>query len=130
MRLRWLLLAFLIIPALEIGVFVWAGGIIGPWWVIIIILATGFLGIAIAKQQGAETWMRARNLMSQGQTPTAEIVDGICIFVGAVFLFTPGFITDTVGFLLVLPWTRIPFRRWVQHFIIKKMSNSTIIFRK
>ncbi|WP_106496936.1 FxsA family protein [Lentibacillus sp. Marseille-P4043] len=128
--MRWLLLALLIIPALEIGVFVWAGGIIGPWWVVFLILLTGIVGVTIAKQQGTETWMRARQLMTQGHAPTAEIIDGICIFVGAVFLFSPGFITDTIGFLLVLPWTRIPFRSWLQRFIKNKMNKGTIIYRK
>ncbi|GGB27625.1 membrane protein FxsA [Virgibacillus dakarensis] len=128
--MRWILLALLIIPAMEIGVFVWAGGIIGPWWVVFIILVTGIVGVTIAKQQGMETWRRARKLVSQGQAPTSEIVDGICIFIGAVFLFTPGFITDTIGFLLVLPWTRTPFRNWLQRFIKDKMNKGTIIYRK
>lgn len=128
--MRWLLLALLIVPALEISIFVWAGGYIGPWWVVFLILLTGIVGVTIAKQQGTETWIRARQSMQQGHVPAIEIVDGICIFVGAVFLFTPGFITDTIGFLLVLPWTRVPFRRLVQRFLKEKIQTGTFIFRK
>ncbi|MEN1968243.1 FxsA family protein [Lentibacillus sp. N15] len=128
--MRLILLLFLIVPALEIGVFVWAGGIIGPWWVVFIIILTGVLGITIAKNQGMETWRRAQLQMNEGYAPTNEIVDGICIFIGAVLLFTPGFITDTAGFLLVLPWTRIPLRGWVYRLIKNKMGKGTIIYRK
>lgn len=128
--MRWILLLFLIIPALEIGIFVWAGGIIGPLWVVLLIIFTGILGIAIAKSQGMETWRRAQLQMRNGYAPTTEIVDGICIFIGAVLLFTPGFITDLTGFILVLPWTRIPFRGWIFRVVQNKMSKGTIIYRK
>lgn len=128
--MRWLLLALLIIPAMEIGIFVWIGGAIGPWWVVFIIILTGFIGILIAKKQGVETWNRARLSMNNGQLPAEEIIDGICIFVGAVFLFTPGFITDTIGFLLVLPVTRNPFKNLIRAFIKNRMNNATIIYRK
>lgn len=128
--MRWLLLALLIIPASEIGIFIWVGGAIGPWWVVAIIILTGIVGVAIAKKQGAETWNRARIAMNNRQVPAEEIIDGICIFVGAVFLFTPGFITDTVGFLLILPGTRNPFKILIGSFIKKRVNNATIIYRK
>lgn len=128
--MRWLILALLIIPAMEIGIFLWAGGIVGPWWVVCIILLTGIVGVMIAKKQGAETWNRARLSMNSGQAPAEEIIDGICIFVGAVFLFTPGFITDTIGFLLVLPGTRNPFKNMIRAFIKNRLNKSTIIYRK
>ncbi|WP_430784836.1 FxsA family protein [Virgibacillus flavescens] len=128
--MRWLILALLIIPALEIGIFIWAGGIVGPWWVVFIIILTGIVGVMIAKKQGMETWNRARISMNDGQIPAEEIIDGICIFVGAVFLFTPGFITDTVGFMLVIPATRMPFKNLIQGFIRSKLNKGTIIYRK
>ncbi|MFD1038103.1 FxsA family protein [Virgibacillus byunsanensis] len=128
--MRWLLLALLVIPALEIGVFIWAGGMIGPWWVVGLILLTGVVGVTIAKQQGMETWNRARASMSYGQVPANEIIDGICIFVGAVFLFTPGFLTDIVGFILVLPTTRTPFKIWLQKYIKYMMDKGTVVYRK
>lgn len=128
--MRWLLLALLIVPAMEIGIFIWAGGIIGPWWVVAIILLTGIVGVAIARKQGIETWNRAQQSMGRGEVPAEQIVDGICIFTGAVFLFTPGFITDTVGFILVLPFTRRPFKLMLQRFFKKRLDKGTIIFWK
>lgn len=130
--MRWAILALLILPALEIGLFVWAGGYIGPWWVIFLIILTGIVGITIAKQQGIKIWNRARMSMNQYEMPSNEIIDGLCIIIGAAFVFTPGFITDTLGFFLVLPWTRPLFKtmlqKWIQHSINR---NKTIfIFRK
>lgn len=128
--MRWLLLALLILPALEIGVFIWAGGIIGPWWVVGLILFTGVVGVTIARNQGIETWNRAQKSMSYGQVPADEILDGICIFIGAVFLFSPGFITDIAGFILVLPFSRGPFKIWLQRFFRNRMNKGKIIYRK
>ncbi|MGM8366276.1 FxsA family protein [Virgibacillus sp. W0181] len=130
--MRWLFPAFLIVPALEIGLFVWAGGWIGPWWIVILILLTGIIGVSFARQQGIIVWNRAKESMSYHQVPGDEIVDGICIFIGALFLFTPGFITDAVGFFLVLPWTRQPFKaiviKWLKYYMTK--NSGKIIYRK
>ncbi|UJL45044.1 FxsA family protein [Virgibacillus sp. NKC19-16] len=128
--MRWLLLTLLLMSALEIGVFIWIGDMIGPWWVVVIIVLTGIIGVMLAKQQGIEVWNRARFSMNNGEAPTEYIIDGICIFIGAVFLFTPGFITDTVGFLLVIPVTRKLFKNSIRKFIKRMMDKSTIIYRR
>ncbi|WP_019378606.1 FxsA family protein [Virgibacillus halodenitrificans] len=128
--MRWLMLTLLVLSALEIGVFIWIGGLIGPWWVVLLIILTGIIGITLAKQQGIETWNRAQLSISNGQMPTAYIMDGICIFTGAVFLFTPGFITDAVGFLLVLPYTRGMFKDSIQKLLKRLVENKTIIYKK
>lgn len=128
--MRWLLLALFIVPALEIGVFIWVGGMIGPWWVVSLIILSGIIGITYAKQQGLETWIRARQAINNGQVPRDQITDGICIFIGAVFLFAPGFITDIIGILLIVPWTRIPFKQFLMKWIAWKISKRTIIYRK
>lgn len=128
--MRWLLLTLLIVSALEIGVFLWIGGLIGPLWVVLLILLTGIFGIMLAKQQGVEAWNRARISMNSGEPPTEYIIDGICIFIGAVFLFTPGFITDIVGFMLVIPWTRSVFKNSIRKLIMRMSGKSTIIYRR
>lgn len=127
---RWIFLLILIVPALEIGVFIWAGGMIGGWSVVGVIILTGLFGASLAKQQGMETLRRAQNNMNMGQTPTAEIFDGICILIGAIVLLTPGFITDAFGILLLLPITRKPLKLWLQA-IVQKMINkgSVTVYR-
>ncbi|GAE92987.1 FxsA protein [Gracilibacillus boraciitolerans JCM 21714] len=118
---RWLLLFILVVPALEIGLFVWAGGYIGPWWLIILIILTGIIGAWLAKQQGLETLNNARESMSRGVPPQEHIFDGICILIGGVVLLTPGFITDAVGFFLLIPITRRPFKN-----LFKKVARKWI----
>lgn len=129
--MRWFLLALLIVPALEIGVFIKVGGMIGPWWIVMLILLSGIVGITLAKREGTGIWMRAQQSMKHGQAPTTEIIDGICILIGAVFLFAPGFITDTIGLFLIIPLTRHPFKLYIKKWIMWKLSKgTTIIYHK
>ncbi|WP_371413972.1 FxsA family protein [Virgibacillus sp. Bac332] len=123
------MIAFLL-SALEIGVFIWVGGMIGAWWVVLLILLTGAVGFLLAKQQGIETWKRAQLSMQKGEAPTGYIIDGICILIGAVLLVTPGFISDFIGFMLVIPTTRRPFRKKIEQFIKRLITNRKIIYRR
>ncbi|WP_138415351.1 FxsA family protein [Aquibacillus sediminis] len=127
---RWILLLVLIVPALEIGVLVWAGGKIGPWWVVLLIISTGVLGAWLAKYQGLETIRRAQDSVAYGQLPHEEIFDGICILIGAAVLLTPGFITDALGFALLLPTTRRPIKSWLQAILRQMMDRGTITIYK
>lgn len=128
---RWLLLFILVVPALEIGIFIWAGGYIGTWWVIGLIVITGIMGAALAKKQGLETLNQARTQMSSGQAPAEQIFDGICILIGAIVLLTPGFITDAIGFLLLIPVTRTPIKRWLRNVLQTMLDKGTItMFRR
>lgn len=126
----WLLLIFLIVPALEITVFIWVGGMIGPWWIFVLIILTGFVGVAIARQQGIETWNRLQNSMRNQMPPGDHMIDGICIVAGGILLFTPGFVTDIIGLFLVLPVTRIPFRGLVRLYILNRIAKGKITYRK
>lgn len=126
----WLILAFLIIPALEITIFIWIGGMIGPWWIFVLIILTGFAGVAIAKQQGVETWNRLQSSIRNQRPPGDHIIDGICIIAGGILLFTPGFVTDIIGFLFVLPMTRKPFRALIKLYILNRISRGKITYRK
>lgn len=127
---RWLFLLIVIVPALEIGILIGAGKLIGAWWVVLLIISTGALGAYLAKSQGLDTINRARQNVSNGIIPHDELIDGLCILIGAVVLLTPGFITDTFGFLLLFPATRYPIKKWLKLIIRKMLNNGTItIFR-
>jgi len=128
--MRWILLMLLVLSALEIGLFIWVGGMIGPWWVVIIIIMTGIIGVYLAKQQGIDTWKKAQASIQRGEAPTGYIIDGICILIGAALLFAPGFITDTTGFLLVIPVTRSMFKHSIEKLIRRMMDKNTIIYRR
>lgn len=125
-----LILAFLIVPALEITVFIVVGGYIGPWWVFTLIILTGLAGVAIAKQQGIETWNRLQHAIRNQVPPGNHIIDGICIILGGILLFTPGFVTDIIGLLLVLPLTRKPFHMLIKLYILNRVSKGKITYRK
>lgn len=128
---RWLLLFILIVPALEIGVLIWAGNWIGPWWVILLIILTGVIGAWLAKQQGLETIRNVQNSMSTGQMPQDALLDGACILVGGAVLLTPGFITDAIGFLLLMPPTRAPIKRVLRNVITRMMDKGSVtIYRR
>ncbi|KAB8138239.1 membrane protein FxsA [Gracilibacillus oryzae] len=128
---RWIFLAILIMPALEIGVFIWAGGHIGPWWIVLLIILTGIFGAWLAKQQGLETVRKAQQAMQMGYSPQEEIFDGICILIGGILLLTPGFITDTIGFLLLIPKTRQPLKLMIKKQLQKMMNNGRFtIYRR
>ncbi|MBX0359018.1 FxsA family protein [Halobacillus sp. Nhm2S1] len=128
---RWLLLFILVVPALEIGVLIWTGNLIGPLWVILLIILTGVLGAWLAKKQGLETIRNFQQSVQYGQMPQDTLLDGACILVGGAVLLTPGFITDAIGFLLLFPATRLPIKRVIRNAIQKAMQKGTItIYRK
>lgn len=129
--LRWLVLLILIVPALEIGLFVWAGGYIGPWWLIFLIILTGVVGAWLAKQQGLDTINKARQSMAMGYAPQEEIFDGLCVIIGGVLLLTPGFVTDSVGLILLIPYTRRPIKQWMKKILQRMIHNGKFrIYRR
>ncbi|WP_079530504.1 FxsA family protein [Halobacillus hunanensis] len=128
---RWLFLLILIVPALEIALFIWAGQIIGAWWVILLIISTGVIGAWLAKQQGLETIRKVQSSVGVGQEPADALLDGACILIGGTLLLTPGFITDATGLLLLLPVTRPPIKSFIRRVIMKLVDRNTItIYRR
>jgi len=113
---RWLITLLLIIPIFEIILFIWLGKATNIWIVLGLIIATGFLGVILARIQGLKTIKRARLALNLGQMPGREILDGIAILFGALLLMTPGLLTDLLGFLLLLPWTRNMFIIYVRKY--------------
>lgn len=94
---------FLGLIAGEIMLFIEVGGLIGAWPTLGSILGTALLGGLILRRQGLATLSRARAQIERGEVPVAEILDGIALLVTALLLLTPGYITDTLGFVLLVP---------------------------
>ncbi|WP_100373739.1 FxsA family protein [Bacillus sp. FJAT-45037] len=101
-----LLLLIIIVPALEIAVLILSGNTLGVWPTIGLIIFTGVLGAWLAKKEGLQAIRLAQLQTSQGQLPSSVMLDGVCILIGGVVLLTPGFITDAIGFFLLIPITR------------------------
>lgn len=97
---------FLIIPIIEVYLIIEVGGLIGAGWTILLIILTAIIGVNLLRQQGISTLMRANQVMSQGQVPAMEMMEGLFLAVGGALLITPGFFTDVLGFICLLPFTR------------------------
>ena len=101
-----LLLIILFVPLLEIYLFIEIGGQIGAFNTILIILFTAIVGIYFVRLQGLNTLKSGVTQIYQNQIPVYEMMSGAALAVAAVLLIVPGFATDVVGFLLILPLTR------------------------
>ena len=101
-----LLLLFIIVPLVELYLLIVIGSRL-TWPVTLgIIIVTGFLGAALAKSQGARAIARFRQAGAEGRLPHREVLDGLLILIAGAVLLTPGFLTDVVGFLLLVPPVR------------------------
>ena len=124
--LQVLFLLIVVFSVIEIAIFVWLGNVTSIWFVLIGIILTGVIGAFLAKWQGISTLNRARQEMAQRRMPKDEIFDGIAILIGAVLLFTPGFLTDLLGFLLLIPVTRKPFKVWAQAQLLSMIKKGSV----
>lgn len=100
---RSLLLVFLLIPVIEIYLFIQVGSLIGAGWTIFIIIGTAVLGAYLLRIQGISTFNRVQTTLNRGEIPAIEMVEGLILLIAGALLLTPGFFTDTVGFLLLAP---------------------------
>jgi UPF0716 protein FxsA len=101
-----LLAAFIGVPIVEIALFIEIGGRVGLWNTIALVVLTAFIGTWLLRAQGLETLRRARKSAARNVFPVAELFDGLCLLVAGALLLTPGFLTDTLGFLLMVPALR------------------------
>ena len=99
---------FFIIPILEIYLLIKVGSaeLLGPLWTIFLVVLTAVLGAFLLRQQGLSTLARLQGNLWQGKIPAQEMVEGVLLAVGGALLMTPGFVTDTIGFLCLLPFSR------------------------
>ncbi len=106
-----LLLIFIGIPLIELYLFLAIGQRIGIFATIATVVLTGFLGAWLTKQQGLKTLARYQQTLSEGRLPHTEVIEGIMILAAGAVLLTPGFLTDLIGFTLLIP----PARAWVRN---------------
>jgi UPF0716 protein FxsA len=103
--MRFLAIAGLIALA-EMTTFLWVGSRIGFGWALGIALVTALLGSFLVRRAGLAAWGRIRRKLGDGRLPGREMFDGAAILVAGAFLISPGFITDALGFLLLIPAVR------------------------
>jgi UPF0716 protein FxsA len=117
--MKYFFLFIVIVPAIEIAVLLYSGQLIGVWPTIVLIILTGILGTYLAKQQGLETIRRTQEQLRRGMMPGEAVLDGISILVGGTLLLTPGFVTDIMGLMLLLP----PTRKFFKVLMLKAFKN-------
>ena len=97
---------FVVVTLSEIYVLVSVGDAIGAWSTILLVIITALIGSTLLKQQGWSIMAKAQQSIAEGRTPALEILEGVVILVSGVLLLTPGFITDGLGLLGLMPWSR------------------------
>ena len=107
---------FLAIPIAEIYLLIEVGSVIGVFPTIILVVGTAVLGAALLRHQGLSTLTRFQNNMAAGQLPATEMLEGVLLIIGGALLMTPGFFTDTIGFLCLIPVSR----KVIVHFLVKR----------
>ena len=121
----WLLLLFILIPVLEIWLFILLGGFIGAYPTLFVILLTAILGTFLVKTQGINVLKEVQSKFNGLENPTEPIVHGAMILFAGALLLTPGFFTDSVGFLLLLPKVRKAAFFWLKNKVnLLKYSSS------
>ena len=111
-----LLLAIILIPAIEIYLFIKIGASIGALNTVLLIFLTAFIGIYYARAEGLNTLNHGLRKMVKNEMPAYELISGALIAIGAIFLILPGFATDFLGFLIIFPPTRkIIFKKFAQN---------------
>ncbi len=108
-----LMVIFLIVPIIEIYLLIKVGGIIGVLPTIGLVILTAVLGAALLRAQGLQTYMRFNNTLAKGRMPAAEILEGVALLIGGALLLTPGFFTDVIGFICLIPFTRRGLVTWL-----------------
>lgn len=104
---------FIVIPLLELYLIIEVGSRIGALWTVLLVLGTAVVGVNLLRMQGLSTLNRARHTMDRGSLPAQEMIEGMALAVGGALLITPGFITDTLGFLCLIPASRRAIIRYV-----------------
>ncbi len=119
----WLLVvAFVVVPLVEIFVIVQIGQVIGAWWTILLLVVDSVIGAWLVKREGLRAWRALGEALRERRMPARELADGMLILVGGTLMLTPGFVTDLAGVLCILPVTRPIGRRVLTGVISRKLA--------
>ncbi len=126
MPLKVLIILFIGLPILEIAVLFELHGAIGFLPTVLLVFLTGIVGATLVRRQGIAILFGIQNEMAVGNLPAPQVLDGVMILVAGAFLVTPGLITDTAGFALLVPGVRRLIRRWLRCKLEEKLKSGYI----
>ncbi|REK75856.1 FxsA family protein [Paenibacillus paeoniae] len=127
---RWILAAIIIVPIIEIWGILRMGDWIGGWNTFLLILVLSAAGALVTQFEGRKVWLEAQRQMQSGQIPGRAIIDGICVLLGGLLLLLPGFFSDFLGIIMLLPFTRPLFRNMILQWLEKRMRNGNFTIRR
>ncbi|MET0557376.1 MAG: FxsA family protein [Solirubrobacterales bacterium] len=120
--MAFLVVLFIVVPIAELYVIIKVGELIGLWPTLALLLADALLGSFLLKHQGRSAWRRFNEALAQRRFPGKEVADGALIIVGGTLLLAPGFLTDIVGVILLVPPTRAVVRRLLRRFTLGRFT--------
>ena len=116
---------FILIPIIEISLFIEIGSIIGSFYTIILIFITAIVGVFFVRQQGISTFQKLTSQLQNLETPVQTMFEGLVILISGILLITPGFFTDALGFLGLIPFSRIIFIKLVASYILSRYGKQS-----
>ena len=105
---------FVVVPLIELWVILQVGQVLGVGWTIALLVLFSIIGAALLRHQGRRAWRAFRGALEEGRWPGDEVTQGALVIVGGTLLLTPGFFTDGVGFLLLIPISRAGLSRLIR----------------
>jgi UPF0716 protein FxsA len=118
----WLVLIFILVPIAELYVIIKVGGVIGVLPTLALLLADAVLGSMLLRHQGRAAWIRFNRALAEGRLPHKEVFDGVLVIIGGTLLLTPGFLTDILGLILLIPPTRALVRGMSAGWVRRRMA--------
>ena len=125
-----LFVIFAVVPVLELYVLIKVGRLIGAWQTVAVLLAVSFAGAWLVRHQGFSILARIQGELASGRIPAAEMLDGFLILVGGILLLTPGFLTDLLGILFLVPSGRYLLKQYLRRWLERRLSRGAIIVRR
>jgi UPF0716 protein FxsA len=114
---------FVLIPIIEISLFIEIGSIIGSFYTIMLIFLTAIVGVFFVRQQGISTFQKLTSQLQNLEAPVQTMFEGLVILIAGILLITPGFFTDALGFLGLIPVSRIIFIKLVASYMLSRYGN-------
>lgn len=110
---RYLFILFLLVPLIEIYFLVKVGDVIGAWPTVLLVVFTAIAGVWLLRWQGLATLSRVQASLEHNELPAEALIEGLLLLVAGALLLTPGFVTDTIGFILLVPPLRQRLANWL-----------------
>jgi len=125
-----LFLIFSIVPLIEIWLLLKVGRVIGPLPTVATLLVISMAGAWLARSQGLRIVVAMRDELAAGHVPAAHILDGAFILAGGILLLAPGFLTDVIGLILLIPATRMVLKGWLRNWLERRLLQGGIVIHR